>query len=229
MEDFNPLKDHLNIRVFLHEFRNWYDGPVNAVVYEIYSELETTVYYLRRYNDELLSRHSRLDRTVSKLFGLCFCHMQGTESFSKAYILAEVCKILYGREYFFKSQADQFDAVTKWALDTNFQHYISHVMNDWDIQKLADLHVKLLGRKPENQLLERLLGFIQLAGRKLHYEHEHKEVLAMCKKTPELKSKKALAAVNAAIKACIEENANYKKQSEEKSADDQRLDDVAIY
>lgn len=112
-------------------------------VMSIYQEMESLIYYLRRYDDEFRARYSILDDLVSKICGACFAVFAGEPAFPKAYLVREIANILYGPTYPYDS--DGRDVVTT-ILD---QHYLHHdfvrlATSRFDIEGLQKHHRSLV-------------------------------------------------------------------------------------
>ena len=227
---FNVFDSFLSLGGLIGHCDDRVMSPFYQLVYGIYQELETTLYYLRRYNDEFLTRFDSLSRTISRLNGACFCIMGSSDEFAKAYILHQIAIILYGGKHYYIAQDDDRDVVTTWALGCSIHHHISHVMHDWDIKKLADLHVELLANPGKDEfLIVRLLSFLNLAGRKFQYEHEHKRLFEMCQNHPVLKQEMVLSRINDACESCLKEHQEHKDEESNRNKEESMFDSVDIY
>lgn len=209
---FDPFDSgFLTITALLQEVK--YDGVFLALVFDIYQELETLSYYLRRYCDELLTKLADLDQALSAILGACFSIFCESEEYGKAYVLHNVCKLLYGSINSFDK--DKNDVVTRWAVRQCIHHDIPPVMDEWSMKEIAELHLHIVHH--EDDLLERLLGLMRLAGKRYYYDHQYKELCNMMKEEAALRKTKARSSIKEQFEAC-------KKAHEESEKEDRKKD-----
>lgn len=177
-----------------------YLGSFYEIVFLIYKELETLVYYLRRYNDELLSDFAALDKSISAIQGACFSIFCKSEDYAKAYALHNACKILFGNINPFAKDAN--DIVTQWAINQHLYHDIPPVMKEKSLEDICAIHLEAVQNK--DNLLERMLGIMRLAGPRYYYKHEYDALCAMIKGHPVLGKPTAKSKLKVQFEACCQ-------------------------
>lgn len=206
---FNPFDGFLNISGLIKD-------TYISKVYEIYLELETLSYYVRRYKDSLLEELDNLNILISDLYGACFEFMENKEEYAKAYVLNQILKIVYNRTLFFDNNDEKgLDSVDIILNRLNFQHDLPRAMNK-DVKYLAEIHIKLDKLKREKSkdlLLQRLLCAVELCGG-IEYDHINKQIIDICKKDPILKSKSTF------INKFLNEWSDKRKESKKSDSED---------
>jgi len=142
-----------------------------ANIYELYAYNEQIIYYLRRYNDELLSDLSELSKVTSNIHGECFRVFSQNPLYARAYILNNILKFIY--DGYYPYQEEKWDVLTIHLSKNAIHHDLSRMMHEGELKQLAELHVKLHQAKESKKLtlLMRLEAFLMLAGRRYHYDH----------------------------------------------------------
>ena len=190
-----------------------YNGQSCEIIFLIYRELETLIYYLRRYKDELLLKFADLNTSISTMQGGCFSIFCMSDDYSKAYALHSACKLLYGTINSFDKEAN--DAVTQWAVNQCLHHSIPSVMNEWSLKDVAALHLEAVYHKDD--LLERLLSIMRLAGKRYHHKHEYDELCKSIKDHPVLSKPEAKSRIETQFKVCSEA---YKQEHKDTSPEE---------
>jgi hypothetical protein len=95
-------------------------------IYNIYSWSEQLVYYLRRYEDDLLDDMQILSKIVSDIQGECFTLFKKDDSYAKAYILSMLTKMIYGPLYPY--DVEKWDPLVKHLNEDNLHHSLNHFM-----------------------------------------------------------------------------------------------------
>ena len=222
---------------------DWYDGPdhtYNAVnstdiddllisggewgeafVFRVYREIETIVYYLRRYNDEFLAGYSDLNLLIGKIMGACFTVFADNENYAKAYVVHEILEKMYGPPYPYREK--DYDIVTKIMHKENLHHDFALLMKrqlkdlvPWHVdlvKKYAMALVKLKGGwNHDPDLLHYRMLIVCEFGRHLHeYKHVREKVYEVLVDSPlarEFETYKAL------IEKKAEEFAKIKKKDD---------------
>jgi len=188
-------------------------------IFKIYSWSEQAVYYLRRYEDELLKDHEILSKNISNIQGECFKLFHGDEIYSRAYILNILCKFVYGNLYPY--QKEKWDSLTTYLEKDNIHHALSRPMNDGSLKELAQMHVKLHKAEKDGKLTlpVRVGAMLILAGRSYYYDHQFKLLLQTLGKdvTPkDVKTLKGLFEADKKLKKDKDDNdIEYRKKSGE--------------
>ena len=66
--------------------------PANEKMFEVYQWTEQTIYYLRRYDDDMPKEFCDLNKLISDIQGACFDFFKEDEIFAKAYIVNKIIK-----------------------------------------------------------------------------------------------------------------------------------------
>lgn len=163
---FDAFEGFLDITGLLQQVDRQY-----STTYEIYSYNEQIIYYLRRYDDELLSDLEELSCLTSNIHGECFKLFSQNEVYARAYVLNIVLKLIYGDYYPY--QEEKWDILTKHLSKNHCHHDLSRIMHEGELKQLSELHVKLHQAKETKKLtlMMRLEAFLMLAGHRYHYDH----------------------------------------------------------
>jgi len=225
MDSHNFLDAGLSIPRLLERC---YEGRALSLVYRIFSELETTTYYLRRYKDKLSKSYLNLDKKISTLQGECFSIMVDNPEFTKAYILHRICVLLFDDEYYHYKNDEDRDIGT--ILADKEGPYLGIPM-DRSVKELSEIHLNLVKsakKKDLNHLMNRLLTIIDFASENIgQYKHIRDDIMGLLKKSKKFK-KKNLAVLTEALEATIKVyEAKDKKIKDEINSDEPR--DLGIY
>jgi len=222
-ELFDPFDSgFLTIPALLGRVR--FSGPFYAIVFKIYQELEQMAYFACYYRDGLSSQFKSLIASISAMQGSCFSLFYREEDFTKAYVLHNVCKLLFGNINPFSK--DQNDVVTLWAVNQHLYHDIPSVMNEWTLQDIAALHLHMVHHK--DNLVERVLGLLQLLGKRYHYKHNYRELQEMIADHPEFKARAKLR-INKQVSKCLGDYEQSKKTESAEILSDDRNAQTSIY
>ena len=157
-------------------------GGPHRQIYTIFTWSEQLIYYLRRYEDELLSDMGDLSKIVSDIQGECFHLFKEKDVYAKAYVLSILTKMLYGPLYPY--QIEKWDPLVKHLDKACVHHDLSVMMGPGgDIKTLAKLHVKMQHAEKDKKLtlMLRTESMLELAGRRYHYDHHFKELQELLK------------------------------------------------
>lgn len=179
---FDAFEGFLDISGLLNQVNKIY-----GVIYDLYSWSEQVVYYLRRYEDEFLSRYTDLSKVISDIQGECFHLFKDSDVYSRAYILNNICKFLYGK--FYPYREEEWDSFTKFLSKNCGHHDLSRMMREGNLKTLAEIHIKLhkADRIKKLTIMDKAEAFLILTGRRFHYDHKFVEMMKILK----LDSKKA--------------------------------------
>jgi hypothetical protein len=177
--EFDAFKDFLDIPGLLGRA----GGPYRYI-YDIFGWSEQLIYYLRRYEDELLSDMADLSKIVSDIQGECFHLFKQNNAYAKAYILNILTKMLYGPLYPY--QIEKWDPLVKHLNKNAVHHDLSQMMEPGpgeEFKALAELHVKMQHAEKDKKmtLMLRTESMLELAGRRYHYDHHFKELQDLLK------------------------------------------------
>jgi hypothetical protein len=153
----NVLEDNLSIQKLLK-----YGKPSDVKVFNLYEWTEQAIYYLRRYNDEMLNSFSKLDKLISDIQGACFNYFKKDDIFAKAYIANKIFKHLYTGTYPY--QEDKWDTLTKWLVDKGVHWNLDRCM-EMDLKELAKIHVSIVG---DDSIKNRVICLGRVLVRRLH-------------------------------------------------------------
>lgn len=172
-DDFDPFEHFLGLPGLLHQA-----GCQYKAIYEIFGWTEQAIYYLRRYDDELLKGLEPLSKLISDIQGECFKLFKRQDYYARAYILNILCKMIYGKDYPY--QKEKWDAFTKFLISACGHHDLNRLMTEGELKALAELHVKMHRLEKDNKLtvMNRVEAFLILAGHKFHYDHVYKKLTA---------------------------------------------------
>lgn len=211
---------------------NWHAGTDLKCIFSIYRWVEQLIYYLRRYDDKFLEQYKKLSDVVAQLQGECFHVFSCQENYAKAYVLHQICKIIWSSRYPYDEK--QYDVVTKMAVDQTWQHYVTNVMHyrrGRDLYWLKQRHIELLklirDKKNAELLYMRLRTALELMNGTYHYKHQHDALLKAMKSSP-LRGKTADIKVLCA-KCVVVHDAEEKKTHEEYGFDTEELEAYGIY
>ena len=157
-------------------------GGPHRQIYDIFAWSEQLIYYLRRYEDELLTDMKYLSKTVSDIQGECFHLFKQSDVYAKAYILNILTKKLYGSLYPY--QVEKWDPLVKHLDGACVHHDLSLMMGSGgDLKTLAQIHVKMQHAEKEKKmtLMLRTEVMLELAGRRYHYDHHFKSLEELLK------------------------------------------------
>lgn len=166
---FDPFDGHLDVPGLLGESEG---GAVRRAIFEMYGWTEALAYALRRYDDKLRRGFVDLDKAIADLQGECYGIFVHDEVFGRAYVLNRTLEALYGGRY-----GKDDDLVRKVFQKLNLHHYLSRPMGregslteciGWDKWRLTHEPT------PHN----RILLALRIAGRRFHYDHQFKDLVA---------------------------------------------------
>jgi hypothetical protein len=205
---FDVFDNHLGIPDLLA-----HNNPVYKCIYQIYAMTEQCIYFLRRYDDEFLKYYSELNKIVCDIQGECYTIFNHNVEFAAAYILNQICKLIYGN--YNPHNNKNHDSVTSFLVKEHVMHHISRPMrsHEMNVKMLAQMHDKLQKAKNKNQLSKfmRLEAVMQLCGRRFHHDVLFNELLNSLKskdiKKDEIEKLKAL------FVECKQSHEEYEKQS----------------
>lgn len=195
-QEFDPFVGFLDVSHLLRQADSkYYD------VFLLYAGTEQAFYYLNRYEDDFSKDLQNLTRVLCDIQGACFNLFKTDEVYAQAYVLNAVCKLIYGPTY--NGPKDKMDPVATYLVKASAQHDLSRIMQlrDQDLKMVANLHVKLQKAQKTGRLtdLMRLEAFMELAGRRYHYQHQFKEMIRALEKL-KLADKKRL---EISFKKCV--------------------------
>jgi hypothetical protein len=157
-------------------------GGPHRHIYDIFGWSEQLIYYLRRYEDGLLSDMGALSKIVSDIQGECFHLFKQNDAYAKAYVLSILTKMLYGPLYPY--QIEKWDPLVKHLNGACVHHDLSLMMESGEgLKPLAELHVKMQHAEKDKKLtlMLRTEAMLELAGRRYHYDHHFKELQELLK------------------------------------------------
>lgn len=163
--------------------------PTLARIVKIFLEVETIIYYLKRYSqDEFHNTYIDLDKLICSIYGECFSIMTESpndEIITKASILNKICEILYEGTYPYHQETWTF--LVRMLVKYNIHHNLGSVMNDDEItiKTLATTHSRLILIRDNNghnskvvvDQVNKLIETLRLIGHHFHYVHIHNELL----------------------------------------------------
>lgn len=251
-EPFDAM-DMLSIEHLLYEQGRDITDNSYSIVYEIYSWCEQLIYYLRRYRDEFLSSFSKMDKMLSLMMGHCFSIFTRNVEYAKAYLMHDICKMLYGPGYPYNEE--KADIVTKWMVHENSHHDINSQMNrrpPISLEELGRLHRSLIklkyvekkkkaGKDPEmivrsnlpigdEYKVQRMIVMLELTGYKLvEYEHVLKEFWKRVDADPLMSRKDVKARITAVIEKSKKAREDKKKERDEDYEDRSAYDEGSFY
>lgn len=199
-DGFNPLKSCLDLPSLLYEA----EKPDLKYVCKVYELVEGIIYALRRYNDDYLKAKKAFSDLIANIQGTCFSILYKNSDFADCYIVQEICKILYKDHYRFKEEATYKDVVDEWLHSDSMHHYLTRVVGrsgestEWLIKQ----HLLLLGSEGVELKRNRVLVAIRMAGRRYHYDHQHKKMFEILGKDKDFKNKIFIAKAKKEIEAC---------------------------
>lgn len=233
-EPFDALK-FVN-KVYL--LRHAHYGYNLSYTMEVYEITERLIYYLRRYDDDMLAAFSKLSSLVSSVCGECFMIFSGHEEYAKAYIIHEIMPLLYGPGYPWNDESA--DVVTKLMVKNHVHHDFTSLMKR-SLKELTKHHIALvqcklraesrLGHdnkyqwhKDSEMLKLRLIKMIELTKSFGGYEHTRKAAVMAITEAGVMDDD-----IESAIKAAVVSR-NKRKEDESKECDDRwREDALAVY
>lgn len=165
--DNDILRTSLNIESFLSKS---YDEGV-VYIYRLYKLCEALSYPLKRYNDDFLKEFEKLNRSLSRLVGMCFDYMRDCrDSYSKAYLANRISLIIYSN-----NRSSNRDWLTEFCC-VNFVNIDLLKIMDWDLTDIISVHVGLLDRLRENDndyskiIFDRVLSLAKIISTKYKKE-----------------------------------------------------------
>lgn len=194
-----------------------------SFVYNVFAWSEHVVYYLRRYDDELLKDLSSLSETISLIQGECFKLFKRDDTYAKAYVLSHACRLIYTDKYPYSD----YDAFTRYLVAENGHHDLIRLMREGTLKEIAEVHVVLERAKKQNKLTQILRAecFLKLAGRRYHYDHQFQTLMKMAGKTWNADQKKALQEL---FEECKRKHEEYEKDSQERYKSNEE-DKLSLY
>jgi len=204
-DDFDPFQGFLDIEGLLEE--------PHHTVYKLFAWTEQLVYYLRRYEDEFLRRYPKLSDLCAKIHGECFTCFEAEEAFARAYLVHQICKVLYSDN----CPKEKRDEVTQFLYEKHFHHNFGSTVHSSGItlKRLTEIHTELLRIKRDNRQLykncvRRMLFALELAGGHFCYAHQHKELREHLE-TAAWKRVDLACVEEALVKFCQEKKENYEE------------------
>lgn len=184
-EENEIIKSRKNIEQPFDAFEGFLDipslllqtGEHHRFIYESFAWSEQIIYYLRRYNDDLLKTMMSMSRTISLIQGECFQYFKNDDVYAKAYVLSQACRIIYTEKYPY----GKIDNLTQYLIKDSIHHYVSRLISEGSLKEIAEVHVALERAKKKGNLTQvlRAESFIKLAGRRYHYDHKFNTFMKM--------------------------------------------------
>ena len=175
--EFNPFDSFLGTQGLLAHAA---EGRFYCKIYDIYREVEQILYSLRRYKDGFLSGLSRLGTALSEIQGACFGIFAREELYGRAYVLNRILVAIYGGEY---PKPD--DCVRKIFDRLNMHHDLSRPMIDGSLRECLEWNRWRITEQDTPQ--NRAVLALQISGRRFHYDHQFKQLVAGLKDaTPQI-------------------------------------------
>ena len=221
-DQFDAFDGFLDISGLLGQVQ----GPYQTI-YDTFSWSEQAIYHLRRYEDSLLNELNSLSKIISDINGECFVLFLENDVYARAYVLYNITKMLYSE--FYPYRKEKWDLLTKY-LDSDASHHdLSRMIQsrDGNLKVLAEIHIKLSKAKENNKLtlMLRTETFLQLAGRRYHYDHQFNKLIKILKgklKAAEIQKLKGL------FEKCKKEHDEDEKQSQ-KDYEQKQGSQLSIY
>ena len=218
-EDFNAFDQHLSVEALLGDQRGR-----RRIVYDVFCWTEQLIYALRRYDDNLRQTLDPLSKLLADMQGICFGIFARDEDYAKAYVLNRVLAGLLGGEYLW-----QKDKLGKILLDDmNLADRFTRAMvansppRGESLKTIIAWDHERLSMKPTVE--NRLLLLMRIAGRRLHYEHQIKDLLGHLKKARLRVRPEHVLYEFAKCKAAHDE-----KEGGDQAAYNQRSEEEALY
>lgn len=180
---FDPFKHSLDIDPLIAET----DTALAAAV-RIYRHSETLIYALRRYHDDAFPEP--LNRAASNIQGICYEIFRGNKTFTKAYLIHRMARMIYSPLY--PVGAEDADFITRLVVHHALHHDMTSRMTRvggvTDLieqhRHLASCHEAAIERYGQSTPdlesrygFDRLMAALWLAGRRFHYQHKHEHLL----------------------------------------------------
>ncbi len=149
-EEFDPC-EYLSVANLLRTAspRQYSGDIVYSYIYRVYLELETLVYYLRRYNDEFVQHYQDLSDLVDRLYGVCYESFSTEPMYAAAYVVNQiVCRIYDSPSQHYVAREP--DVVQHIAVKHNLHHDLTHMVNK-PLLELCPIHIELEKAKILNQ------------------------------------------------------------------------------
>lgn len=169
---FDPFEGYLDIPGLLSNSEEY--GGLRKTIYKIYGWTEFVSYALRRYDDDLRTGLSAVDKAIADIQGTCFGIFAGDEIYGRAYVLNRTLEALYGKAYGPK------DPVREAFLNLCMHHDLTRPMGrdgslteciEWDKWRMTHKDT------PQN----RITLALRIAGRRFHYDHKFKDLMKAVK------------------------------------------------
>jgi len=217
-EPFDAFKSFLGIPGLLGQAGEHY-----KFVYNVFAWSEHLVYYLRRYRDELLEDLSSLSETISKIQGECFNLFKGDDTYARAYVLFQACRLIYTDSYPYMD----YDAFTQYLTKEGCHHDLNRLMTEGSLKEISEVHIILERARKQNKLTQVLRAecFMKLAGHKYHYDHQFKALIKIAGKSWSNDQKKRLTEL---FEECKKKHEEYEKDSQERY-ENNKEDKLSLY
>lgn len=161
-------------------------------VYTIYAWTEQAIYYLRRYDDDLSKRLEDLSKNISDIYGEFFSIFTGSQTYTCAYMLNKILKMIYGTGY--PHNKDGMDAFTLYLQEEHIHHHINRMMRvrEQSIDVLSEMYRKLYRANKAGKLtvMMRVEAMLKLCGRRFHYDHQFEKLAKILSKSDRVKARK---------------------------------------
>lgn len=162
---FDPFRGFLDIQGLAGHSCG---GETCRKVFSIYLGVESLIYGLRRYGDDLRAKFPELDKLCSDILGACFAVMEGDDTYSKAYVGERLFQWIYG----------EWEGPVWKALNAvNMHHNLSRVMEDCTLAEVIAWDKWRLTHKDKDTVQNRLVLALRMAGRHFHYEHQFEKFI----------------------------------------------------
>jgi hypothetical protein len=146
-------------------------SPVMGDLLKLYCHLESLIYALRRYNDQLRTSHAELDAMISSLYGQCYEVFVHSPVIVHSYLIYDIGQLMLRNQDFVKVLSKM-----------NLHHHMRY-MEFRDVNVLVDLHKELHESMHKDKngvdiptLNACVVVYLKLVGRRFHYDHELKEL-----------------------------------------------------
>ncbi len=180
-----------------------YAGHVNeSYVFQIYQEMENSIYALRRYDDKFRKDLGKLDDLIGKICGACFSIFSDHECFANAYLINRIIHLIYTGDYPYKKD----------SLTEIMEGGLGFALNmKRPLKELADTHIRLV-KASELKTLDLKQRFLETVGM-IRRKECLTSFLTKAEEVPELKPFMA-EAKEIADKLVEEKSHSYERKSE---------------
>jgi hypothetical protein len=220
-EEINTQDDPYTFNVFDHfldiEGLVTHASKTLGFIYQTFKAMEQLIYYIRRYDDDFRKSFSDLDKLASDIGGACFEVFKSYNEFAQAYIVNQICQVIYGAKYPYKQ-----DQVSEWADQVAIHHDLSLPMSpnsNYDLCDVMKIHIRLEASKKTQA--DRILAALALMGRRFNYEHQHKKLLGIVSSSSSLRKRKK--EIERAIERCKKQKKEYDDEVYTKNDEDNSL------